>query len=681
LCARYEDEAASFVLGDVAAERRAEMVAHLDACASCRREVATLAAALDSISAATVPMAPRAGFVERVLAAADAADLTAGLSLGPDAATADRPPTATASGDSSRLIPLRERAERRRAMTVTMAGGHLHAPDWHTPDWVNQSARPRPVTVVLRRRRTLAALTGATVVLAVLGLAAQTWLLLGPAAAVAALDAAYLALVITITHTKARDEMATIFQARRVADDTYWRELDFEVVAPGTADEPTAPPVVGVPNTTLVRFVFAYFLGWVLTPLVAIIGLLRGDLAGIEQSPLLGHIVALQRRGRAQSLKLLVAGATSVAVVGGGASVLIAPGLAAAAPAQSYVVHPGDTLSGIADRFGVSASSLVQLNGIGDPNFILPGEVMRLSGTMQSADPAAGGGSYTVSPGDTLGAIADRFGTTVSALASANHIADPNLIVVGQILRVPSGAGSAPPSGSAAPAVVTRARTYTVQAGDTLGAIAARFGTTLSALASANHIADPNLIEVGQILTLEATPAQSGGSNTGAPAVTVSTPVSSNYVDPFSFGSWSPSRIDEGVDWIPNVVSPVVAIGDGVITYSSMDSGWPAGGFITYRLTSGSHAGFYIYVAEHISNLLPVGTVVSAGQRIATALPGYPWTEWGWAAAVGQEPAPSAQYNGAPDGSSTPGGYAFARFLISLGVTGIANPGPGPTTP
>jgi LysM repeat protein len=620
-------------------------------------------------------MAPRAGFADRVLAAADVAGLTAGLSLGPDAATADRSKMTPTPDDSSQLVPLRGRAERKRAMTVTMAGGRVH-----TPDWANQPARPRPVTVVLRRRRTLAALTGATAVLAVLGLAAHTWLLLGPAVAVAALEAAYLALVITITHTKARDEMATTFQARRVADDAYWRELEFEVVAPA-ADEATAPPVVGVPNTTLARFVFAYFLGWALTPLVAIIGLLRGDLAGIEQSPLLGHIVTLQRRGRAQSLKLLVAGATSVAVVGGGASVLIAPGLAAAAPAQSYVVHPGDTVSGIADRFGVSASSLVQLNGIGDPNFILPGEVIRLSGTTQSADPAAGGGSYTVDPGDTLGAIADRFGTTVSALASANHLADPNLIVVGQILRVPSGAGSAPPAASAAPAVVTGARTYTVQAGDTVGAIAARFGTTVSALVSANHLADANLIEVGQVLTLEAAPAQPGGSTGRAPAVTVSTPVSSNYVNPFTFGSWAPSRIDEGVDWIPNEVSPVVAIGDGVITYSSMDSGWPAGGFITYRLTSGSHAGLYIYVAEHISNLLPVGTVVSAGQRIATALPGYPWTEWGWAAAVGQEPAPSAQYNGAPDGSSTPGGYAFARFLISLGVTGIANPGPGPTTP
>jgi hypothetical protein len=129
------------------------------------------------------------------------------------------------------------------------------------------------------------------------------------------------------------------------------------------------------------------------------------------------------------------------------------------------------------------------------------------------------------------------------------------------------------------------------------------------------------------------------------------------------------------------VPSPVVAIGDGVVTYSSMRSGWPGGGFITYRLSSGSHAGLYIYVAEHLTNLLPVGTRVTAGQVIATALPGYPWTEWGWASSSGPSPAPSAQYRGATNGSSTPGGKAFARFLKGLGVKILQDPGPGPDTP
>jgi hypothetical protein len=219
----------------------------------------------------------------------------------------------------------------------------------------------------------------------------------------------------------------------------------------------------------------------------------------------------------------------------------------------------------------------------------------------------------------------------------------------------------------------------------------------VSTLVALNHLSDPNLIFEGQVLIVEGsgsgpittvshvgTPARTPvptGSRPRTPSAPVAVPAPAGYVNPFASGSWSPSRIDEGVDWIPNAVSPVVAIGDGVVTYSSMASGWPAGGFITYRLTTGSHAGLYIYVAEHITDLLPVGTVVRAGERIATAVPGYPWTEWGWASSWGPEPAPSSQYGGAPDGTSTYGGKAFARFLISLGVSGIVDPGPGPTTP
>lgn len=132
------------------------------------------------------------------------------------------------------------------------------------------------------------------------------------------------------------------------------------------------------------------------------------------------------------------------------------------------------------------------------------------------------------------------------------------------------------------------------------------------------------------------------------------------------------------MDWISNGVSPVVAIGNGVVTYSSMRSGWPGGAFIAYRLTSGSHAGLYIYVAEHLTNLLPAGTPVRAGQVIATALPGSPFTEWGFASPSG--PAPASSYGGAADGTATAGGRAFARFLIELGAR-APYPGPGPDRP
>lgn len=113
--------------------------------------------------------------------------------------------------------------------------------------------------------------------------------------------------------------------------------------------------------------------------------------------------------------------------------------------------------------------------------------------------------AYIVEPGDTLGAIASRLGTSVSALATTNGIADPNLITVGQRLIVPSGASTpTPPVTSTAPTspAATSGGAYTVEPGDSLLGIALRHGTTVDRLIAANGISNPNLIRIGQKLTL-----------------------------------------------------------------------------------------------------------------------------------------------------------------------------------
>ncbi len=107
---------------------------------------------------------------------------------------------------------------------------------------------------------------------------------------------------------------------------------------------------------------------------------------------------------------------------------------------------------------------------------------------------------HVVQPGESLGAIAARYRTTVPALAELNGIANPNLIGVGQVLRLPGGAltGGTTPIASTAPA----SRHHTVRSGDTLLGIALRHGRTLSQVANANGLRSPYLIRIGQVLVI-----------------------------------------------------------------------------------------------------------------------------------------------------------------------------------
>jgi hypothetical protein len=136
------------------------------------------------------------------------------------------------------------------------------------------------------------------------------------------------------------------------------------------------------------------------------------------------------------------------------------------------------------------------------------------------------------------------------------------------------------------------------------------------------------------------------------------------YVNPFKDGSWSPGRIDMGVDMIPNRRSPVRAIGAARILGSTGKSGWPDGRYLWYQLISGSHKGDVVYVAEHLRKLKPAGRRVDAGDRIAVALPGYPWMETGWANEDGSTRA-SPCYK---EGNATHSGETFGRFLYRLGL-------------
>ncbi|HEU5002077.1 MAG TPA: LysM peptidoglycan-binding domain-containing protein [Actinomycetota bacterium] len=121
--------------------------------------------------------------------------------------------------------------------------------------------------------------------------------------------------------------------------------------------------------------------------------------------------------------------------------------------------------------------------------------------------------SHVVRPGENLWTIARHFATTPQALATANHLPDPNRVLAGTTLHIPSAAAPAAPAASPAKPPATALprpatplplpfTSHTVTKGETLGSIAAANQLTTQVLASINGLADPNFIRIGQVLQI-----------------------------------------------------------------------------------------------------------------------------------------------------------------------------------
>jgi len=161
-------------------------------------------------------------------------------------------------------------------------------------------------------------------------------------------------------------------------------------------------------------------------------------------------------------------------------------------PPLVVVVQSGDSLSGIAADYGVTVAALVAANGIDDPDRVHPGQELVIPGASAAARPK-GPTVVVVKSGDSLSKIAARYEVTVSALMAANGLDDPDRLQIGQRLTIP---GTASPTTTLPPLVVT------VESGESLSIIAARYDLTVGALAAANGITDPNRLSVGQELVI-----------------------------------------------------------------------------------------------------------------------------------------------------------------------------------
>ncbi len=275
-------------------------------------------------------------------------------------------------------------------------------------------------------------------------------------------------------------------------------------------------------------------------------------------------------------------------------------------PVPTYTVQPGDSLFNIASTHGLTLTELMAINGL-KSDVINAGQILKVAG--QSSGPL----TIIIQPGESLTRIAERFGITPTQLASANQVGLHTVLNAGHPLIIPDAsyvAGdltSGPDIGGAAgPEIV-------VQPGDSLWQIARLHNTTVDALREVNGLNGDSL-RPG--MTLRLLP---GGTPGAAPAASVPAagdgmvwPLPGIITSRFGYRSLriGGTNMHYGLDLDGDTGEPIVAAIGGVVTFSGWRGGY--GNLVIIEENGVEH--YYAHASEL---LVSVGSLVNTGQVIA----------------------------------------------------------------
>ena len=157
---------------------------------------------------------------------------------------------------------------------------------------------------------------------------------------------------------------------------------------------------------------------------------------------------------------------------------LLIPKKEAETSTNEYIVKKGDTLYAIANKYSTTVDNLKSINNLTTDSLSI-GQVLKVPSS------ALNDNTYVVKSGDTLYAIANKYGTTVDAIKSLNNLSS-DILSINQVLKIPNNETYI---------------TYTVKKGDTLYSIAKEFNTTVSAITNLNNLST-TLLSIGQKLLL-----------------------------------------------------------------------------------------------------------------------------------------------------------------------------------